>query len=483
MAIFLSIFSKLAAAGVKATATPHMQIPLDNKVSAVGVQKFLGFSDPTDIRQIKDAKRKAEVLNNQSFFNYIYTKCDCKKEVLSFSALKAAIAYCTFKVDVAKNESRELSADEREKISGFFKKIAKLPQEQFDRKALLGGKIALQRVLSPELDALLSQQEKSPHLQEDMQHQLNISIAKAKLSIKLGYGVTVAKNGANGAQIIKDLEGKPVGVFKSAPKLKWYQVGERLKQRFGQARLLNKKDELAQQFAEVAAHRFDDVFGFHLAPAAAMVKLSKKEGAFLAFLGGYQELKDCEKKLQARNTYDPNEKVLWQRMCLYNFLIGNLDPHNENIFVRMYKQGHLNEVRMIDHGNSFIEYNPAAWGAKGNQGHWGTYKISKEAFEPEVLDFIKNQLTSEKLESFVQQMGSSREKFWSVRMDQLMRDRLQLLRDGILSGSISNPDQLSQIHLHADFSKHLIAKPHDSLDMSVIADKTIKNDWTLLDKR
>ena len=217
--------------------------------------------------------------------------------------------------------------------------------------------------------------------------------------------------------------------------------------------------------------------GFKLAPAATMAKLKGKEGAFLAFLSGYEELKKCEGKLEARTSFEKEEKKKWQMMCIYNFLTGNMDPHNENIFVRMGKNNRLEEIRMIDHGNCFIEANPGEWGSKGNQGHRGNYKISKEAFEPETIDFIRNNLTEEKLDQFVSNIGKERENFWTINMDQRQRERLQLIRDGILQGKITTPQQLSKIHTSNDFQKHMDM----GRSLAYQAEETDLGDFSILD--
>lgn len=416
----------------------------------------------------KDFIQRQKLRNDRNIFIY-YFNTDPSKLRIKKNDMRVAVNYC-----IQRTADASVTEQEKKEIAFFFDKFSGLSKDLFDR-TWLGGHVALQRILSPELDELLTEQEKNPPLATATQHQLKVAMAKAHLSIKLGHGMSSAGNGVNGAQIIKDLENNPVGVFKPVPEVKWYQVTEMMKRYFGQARLLNQQDVLGQQFAEVAAHQFDKIMGFKLAPAATMAKIQGKEGAFLAFLQGYQELKACEEKLEARTSYEKDEKKKWQMMCLYNFLAGNMDPHNQNIFMRLNKNNHIEEVRMIDHGNCFIEYNPGAWSSKGNQGQWGTYKISKEAFEPEVIEFIRDNLTEDKLDQFVKQIGKERENFWTIRMDQLQRERLQLIRKQILEGEISTPEQLSQIHTSTDFETKL------NMSLSFQAEQTDLGDFAVLD--
>lgn len=400
------------------------------------------------LQSIKDFGEKCALKNQRNIMLYLL-ECDFKKEKIKPNDIKTAVKYCA-----KRSEAGNLGEKEQKQICAFFEKIASLPQEQFDRPALLGHKTALQRLLSPELNALMEAQEKDPALTANTQHQLKMSIAKAKLSVQLGFGVSNAGNGVNGAQIIKDLENKPVGVFKGRPDIKWYQIGEHMKKYFGQARLLNQ-NEMCQQFAEVAAHQFDEIMGFKLAPAATMVEMKNREGAFLAFLGGYKELKDCEKTLEARTSYDKAERIKWQLMCLANYVKANLDPHNENIFVKLDKDNKIIDIRVIDHGNCFVEHNPDAWGAKGNLGKWGDYKQSLPQFEPEILEFIRNSLTEKNLDQFVANIGKEKQNFWTTHMDTLQRDRLRILRECVLSGQIKSPAELACIRTQQDYSTHL----------------------------
>lgn len=434
-----------------------------NGVAGNAIKELTKILDESDrfLQSIKDFPEKHALKNERNIMLHILG-CDFGKQKIHSKDIKVAVRYC-----VKRAEAGQLSVKEKEQICAFFSKISTLPNEQFDRHALLKEKYALQRILSPELDQLLDSQEKNPSLTTDTQHQLNISIAKAKLSIELGFGVSNAGNGVNGAQIIRDLENNPVGVFKARPEIKWYQISEHMKKYFGQARLLSNND-LSQQFAEVAAYEFDKIMGFKLAPAATMVELKNREGAFLAFLSGYKELKKYEKDFEARTSYDKSERLLWQKKCLYKYLVGDLDPHNENIFVRLNEDGKLIDVRVIDHGNCFITKNPGEWGSKGNLGNWGNYKISKDDFEPEILDLIQNGLTEKNLNQFVVNMGEKREDFWTIPMDKLQRDRLRILRECVINKTIKNPYELAKVQTQRDYNEYLknINAPRDEKNES-----------------
>lgn len=476
MSIFTNLFrsfrtNDVAPADKEKTYQPTISLkPTDKKIVLSAKVAIKGHKSDKFLNSISDFYQRADMKDDRNIFIH-YLNADLKKVSITKNDLSSAVNYC-----VKRAEAGNVSESEQNEIRAFFDKYSYLPKEIFDRKDLIGGRLSLQRLLSIDLDQLIKLGERDPTLKSRTDYQLKVSEAKASLSVRLGHGVSFAGNGVNGAQIIRDLEGSPVGVFKPAPELKWYQIPEKLKGFFGQSRLLNQQDSLGQQYSEVAAHRFDEAMGFKLTPAATMTKLNGKEGAFLAFLKGYEELKECENKLEGRSSYEESEKKIWQTMCIYNFLVGNLDPHNQNIFVRM-EESQLKEVRMIDHGNCFIEMNPGEWGSKGNQGHWGTYKISKEAFTPEVIEFVRTNLTEDKLDQFVKQIGKERENFWTIHMDQNQRERLQLIREGILQGKISSPKELSNIHTSNDFRKHL----NKEGDLTRRSEQTDLGDFSILD--
>lgn len=339
-----------------------------------------------------------------------------------------------------------LTEADKDSICKLFDRLALLSVQSWDRK-LLAGQKELQRVLSKELDSLYCELDASSKVAASEDFQVRLSIAKAELSTRLGVGIHRAGAGVNGAQIIKSLEGDAIGVFKPENKLAWYDVVGLIKRFFGQARLLcNKK--LAQEFAEVAAHKLSSIMGFNITPAAKMCQIRNKEGAFLAFLSGYKEAQDVVEQIEAKTKFTTREITLFQKMAAYDFLVGNMDCHDGNWFVRL-EQGEIIEIRVIDHGNSFIESNPGEMGLLGNQYKWGRLKMANEAFSVEFVDFIK-EMNEAGLEQFIQE---TRGEFLNSRMEALIRERFWTLKMGVLSGQIASPKALSHIHTDGDFRR------------------------------
>lgn len=399
---------------------------------------------PSQILQNVDEKTTPKTLPGMKIMQHFVNKRIDAKNIHPMDLL-SAVQYCQ---EAVKDD--HLNQENKELIRLFFQKIAHLPSSLFDRKKVLGGHEKLQRVISQDLDKLMKAQEESPSLMNDRKHQFAISVAKAELAFVMGVSLKSTGKGANGAAFVMSLEGKYLGVFKAPAKL---GVKEKLKLVVGQARLLNFDDPLGREFSEVAAAKFDDIFGFGFSPEAKMMSFGDKEGAFLEFLGGYLELSSVKQLFNGKERFFEDEIIQWQMMCLHQLLIGNMDPHDENIFVQVDENGILKKIAVIDHGNSFIESNPGI-GPKGNQGCWRKYKISKQKFHPQVLEFIRKNLDKEHVEQFIDWVKKERGIFWNDKMDAKIRQRFALM-EKILDGTIATPRQLGSIHTNEDFKKYL----------------------------
>ncbi len=368
------------------------------------------------------------------------------------------------------------SASEKDKadIRHLFSKLAAVPENKFDRRLLLANKEKLQRLLSPALDKLLVAEQTNSNLKNNQQHQLDICIAEAKLIFDLGIDPSQRAGGCNGAVLIKNLKGKAIGVFKAPPNRKWDVVGT-IKGFFGQNRLFNRRDPMNEPYSEVAMHYFSEIFGFNLSPAATTVEFKNETGAFLAFLGGYQELADVKKELESRDSFSKDELVKWQLAIVAIFASLNFDPHDGNIFVKtaFNAKGEkiITDIKIIDGGNNFAEVLPGQWGSKGHRKEPGDLKISKEKFTPEIIEFIQKNMTDEKYEQFLAKVKQDRPGFMSNEMSVLLRKTIQVLRNAVVKGDIATPHELLNVLTDLDYSKHLKEKP-----LSVDAD-----DWVMVD--
>lgn len=361
-------------------------------------------------------------------------------------SLGCAISYCIElsnpELNIVLNEGQKIG------IRTFFDKLKAVAPDKLDISFYLGGKTELQRILSPRLDELLEIED------PDADELLEINLAKAELATSFGYGIVPTDAGANGAVFIKTFEDVPIGVFKAPQELIWLDFVQIAKQYVGQARLLNP-EKGAQQYAEVVASDFCEEFNFNgVAPKAIMATFCGKSGSFIAFKSGFQELKDVEKEFNARKDFSEDEINHWQMMVIWNFFMKNLDPHNENIFVKMGIGGVLEIICMIDHGNILPRENPSFFGPKGNLGAWGHYTISKESFTEEKKAFILENLSEEKVTQFIN-ADPERARFFMPEMRKLQMERIRILRECVANGQIRNPEELAEIKTNDDYSRYL----------------------------
>ncbi len=374
-----------------------------------------------------------------------YLMEDAKLYTESVPNLECAITYC---VRLSEEEGI-LCSSKIEKIRRFFDKLkaVNLQENKPDYPLLMGGNIPFQRILCPRLDDLL----KIPF--PTCEQLLEIKLVKAELATSLGHGIVSANGGKNGAVFIKTLENQAVGVFKTPEKFEkigWTDLAiQYFKKMFGQARLLNAT-EYAQEYAEVVASDLCDALHFEgIAPKAIMTRFCGKKGAFISFLDGFIELKDVKQQFNARSSFSKEEIAIWQKMVVWNFLIGNLDPHDENIFVQMDEEGILSDLKMIDHGNCFPLYNPGM-GSAGNLGAWGHFSISREPFLEEIKAFILENITEQNCVAFLN--GSTeRAAFFKDSMKKLQIERVRVLRECVATNKIHSPALLARIKTDSSF--------------------------------
>lgn len=354
----------------------------------------------------------------------------------------------------------EVSDEEKAWIQDILLQLSGLNESLFSR-TLLSHKEKLQRILSSDLDTLLTQEEKEPSLKQNKDHLLDIALAKAQLSTKMGY-LTKRAGGCNGAMIIHDLEDHPVGVFKTPQTDLISRIKHFFKRCLGQERLFNRRDIMNESYSEVAMYYFSEIFGFNLAPAAKMTRMFGREGAFIGFLKDYEELKNVEISLKKKATFDQDELITWQLAMVAIFASWNFDPHNCNILVSMTNDK-LTHVKVIDAGNNFAERLPE-WGCSGYRTYPSGLSISDKDFDPKVIHFIKENLTIEKLNAFIERVKKDhRPDFISNDMAQILATGILVLRESVVSGKIKTPSALLNIKSAKDLNK--VASPGTILDV------------------
>ena len=210
--------------------------------------------------------------------------------------------------------------------------------------------------------------------------------------------ITPTSKGLNGAKIIsipKETGGlKPVGIFKGISEDPLY------KKMLGQASLLlESRDGLAKARAEIIAYYLakhlgfehtqeSDKFGKLYVPEAIMLNLNGEPGVFVQFLSGYTD-PDHSQELFAKAHENQDELRNFQMLVIYDFLIGNLDRHEDNLFVRKDSNNSFEILRFIDQGNTFPFKSPLQGSISGrNMYKWTNLPVAKLPFLPEIQEHI-----------------------------------------------------------------------------------------------
>lgn len=284
------------------------------------------------------------------------------------------------------------------------------------------------------------------------------AVARAQVSSLLGAPVTGA-GGATGARFTQDfLTGEKTGVFKAKGQNPW------LKQKMGQASILaTEQDPLAQPHAEVIAFQLDKRLGFNMSPESTMVQMTidgrRENGAILNFLAGYKPGESSQIRGLRADRMTPAALINFQKMAIFDFLIGNLDRHEDNFFFQEARDP-FEDLKLIDNANAFPYRGPSA--AMGNTSgrnmyKWKAYPISQAAFSPEVKAFIVDNLSMTSVMAAVdwiraQDFGELFIK--EPRTVQFLQLRVQAL-GLVLKGVLRTPAELANLKTRSEIEKAL----------------------------
>lgn len=363
----------------------------------------------------------------------------------------------------------------------FFKKISKLGDAEFifylkKNTQLLDKKT--ENILSPELAKLRQAKEeiknKTDLTTEKKEKKLEtiklaIRIEKAQLGKKLGIKFK-ANKGATGTVLVKNLKGKYIGVFK--PTHEFTPLKARLlnsiKRIFGgQLYYLSHKTD-AQAKAEAAAYLLDRHFKFNLSPASDFVEnLGGKKGTFQSFLAGFTEAKDIipDRTRGAKLHLPRTEEEIkdfeykftltdFQKMAIFDYLIGNLDRHEENwgVVEIKTKTGIFEELKVIDSANAFLLKNPESSDKVKNQYKWKSLNLAKEPLTEETKKFINENLKDENLATFLNEIYTKFPKFLHLDMELELINRLHVIQNFAETGK--SLAELGTIISDTDIEQH-----------------------------
>jgi hypothetical protein len=138
---------------------------------------------------------------------------------------------------------------------------------------------------------------------------------------------------------------------------------------------------------------------------------------------GYREVEEGD--VGDAIAYSKEELTRFQQMAFYDVFIGQLDRHNDNLFVGE-GNSELTTLRCIDNANSF-----PIKGANSVNGHnmfkWTEYEVAEKPFTEDALSFLKT-LDTEKVDTTIKYINSVYKKYVSVDMTNFIHLRLKLLK-------------------------------------------------------
>lgn len=314
----------------------------------------------------------------------------------------------------------------------FLTKISQLQDLEFIKQ------LRKEKLLTKELESLMSLElgrlrDDKDNRAPDETARLARRVERAKLASRLGVAPEVNK-GATGTAILRSTKGTRIGVFK--PTNPYTPVVARCKNLVkktcgGQLYFLSHKTK-AQAEAEVAAYHLDRHFGFGLSPESRMETIAGKEGAFQIFIKSkdenkFKEAAESIESLESKKEYTKEELNLFQMMAVFDFLIGNLDRHDENWFVKVI-EGDIKELKTIDNANSFLRKNPKSADKVRNQYKWRRLNIAAKPFTEETKKFIREKLSDTNLQAFVEAIKQTLPEFMDDEMEGNLYVRIAVLR-------------------------------------------------------
>ncbi len=343
-------------------------------------------------------------------------------------------------------------------VLDLCKKIKFLKGAKYSRISELFNN-EFQNYLNPLLKEL-RQEKKERGLKDDPQHKMSRYIAKSALIYDLGIGER-ANKGTTGTVVIEyfskkvKTEPKKIAIFKkSNPDVKWstYLANFFKRYIFGQQYYLSKFEN-AQPYAEVAAYQFSEKFNIKLVPPTVKVMLQNQLGSLQLFVKNKIEFKEIYKDFNKRNVYTEDEVNLFQKMMIFDYAIGNLDRHLENILVEA-KGNRVVSLTPIDQANSFLAkaFNAFIAYFLKNQYAWRNYNIAKIPFTEESKALVAG-MSEDQINAYIGTITQHLDGFLKENMKKQFEHRIQILRNMVNENH--TPAKLGNIRTQSAIEEHL----------------------------
>ena len=361
------------------------------------------------------------IAKNKSWWNelqYFFQKNKKNKEVKKVISNTLVTLINTF--------PKEMSEKDIKRTQGFFfKRLAKLSNEVFDRR-ILGDKDKIDTKFLPEiLNPKLAETKKNINLTSELNNlrKLDRRIEKTKLALKLGIPLELISVGVSGSYFAADFKMKKIGVFKPGSE----ESGINSPKNKNKIDKINKQaafwpggeyiaEAMTSQLAEhlnislVARSKIATLESEQFFSAQNLKTATQETGSYQIFV---QKAKTPQDKFHL-SKYTPHIKLkVWrykdkiskkilpeevELMAIIDGLNGNRDRNFGNwLLDKKYR------ITLIDHGVSFPKENTTKKDLYGrqNQYKWRLLPQANSHFSSNVKETVPSLLRGEPLKALI----------------------------------------------------------------------------------
>ncbi|CAI5450888.1 unnamed protein product [Caenorhabditis angaria] len=242
---------------------------------------------------------------------------------------------------------------------------------------------------------------------------------RAQEAINQGIQPTLIPEGSSGSYFVYGLEGEILGVFKpkdeepfASLNPKWPKFFQRMLCFccFGRACLIPNTGYLS----EAAASIVNEMLQLDVVPTTRIVKLASpsffysrffghydvrpKEGSFQLFVNGYESGNTVFARWNYDKTLLTDEedhkfRILFQKMCIVDYVIRNTDRHMDNLLVRHVPGKEIN-LAAIDNGLAFPVRHPECISRfRTFPFRWSNFSWAQCEFDPILKQHVLSMLT------------------------------------------------------------------------------------------
>lgn len=381
----------------------------------------------TMFNSIEKFKKENDFRSDFQKLFFLEEKKHLKERLLDFSQKIESLDH---------NDLKRVLIQEYERLANDLeprKKDAELTSYLLDLKRKIAH-------LSSTNDSLSLEQLKHMVQYDLMEVQLLSKIARMNFLSKIGI-MGSSDKGATGTILVKDLSQRVLGVFKpdGVYASVTIKIKEMFKKRFGQLSLLSQS-KYARPKAEYVSYRIDRFFAIGSVPASRLVIFNGAQGVFQLAASVAQKTRQAKKesssdigsrlkeakdvqRLLNKDRFKESELELFQRFAIHDFLIGNLDAHEENWFIDSNDKGEMTAIIGIDKANSWIEKNPNPGDSRTrNQYKWKGMTIAQQPFTSSMRNLMRS-FTEEKMEQFFKEIEAEFPDFFNEKIKTLALER------------------------------------------------------------